>query len=65
LFQQIISKRAANRKLQHPSFYLNLLTYPLFHAPGLQKLLIAALFLVSQVGIAAGLFWEKNNFVEE
>ena len=65
LFQQIISKRAANRKLQHPSFYLNLLTYPLFHAPGIQKLLIAALFLVSQVGIAAGLFWEKNNFVEE
>jgi GT2 family glycosyltransferase len=65
LFQQIISKRAANRKLQHPSFYLNLLTYPLFHTPGIQKLLIAALFLLSQVGIAAGLFWEKNNFVEE
>lgn len=65
LFQQIISKRAANRKLQHPSFYLNLLTYPLFQARGIQKLLIAALFLVSQVGIAAGLFWEKNNFVEE
>ena len=65
LFQQIISKREANRKLQHPSFYLNLLTYPLFHARGIQKLLIAALFLVSQVGIAAGLFWEKNNFVEE
>jgi uncharacterized membrane protein len=37
----------------------------LFHTPGIQKLLIAALFLVSQVGIAAGLFWEKNNFVEE
>jgi hypothetical protein len=37
----------------------------LFHAPGIQKLLISALFLVSQVGIAAGLFWEKSNFVEE
>ncbi|MEG4214816.1 glycosyltransferase [Microcoleus sp. Pol14C6] len=65
LFQQIISKREANGKLQHPSFYLNLLTYPFFHAPGFQKLLIAALFLVSQAGIAAGLFWEKNNFIEE
>ncbi|MEG4493081.1 glycosyltransferase [Microcoleus sp. D3_18_C4] len=65
LFQQMISKRGANGKLQHPSFYLNLLTYPFFHAPGFQKLLIAVLFLVSQVGIAAGLFWEKNNFVEE
>jgi uncharacterized membrane protein len=35
------------------------------NTPGIQKLLIAALFLLSQVGIAAGLFWEKNNFVEE
>ncbi|MBE9185016.1 glycosyltransferase [Microcoleus sp. LEGE 07076] len=65
LFGQIISKRAGKGKLQHPSFYLNLLIYPFGHAAGFQKLLIAVLFLVSQVGIAAGLFWEKNNFVEE
>ncbi|AFZ07394.1 glycosyl transferase family 2 [Oscillatoria nigro-viridis PCC 7112] len=65
LFQQMISKRGAHGKLQHPSFYLNLLAYPFFHAPGFQKLLIAGLFLVSQAGIAAGLFWEKNHFVEE
>ena len=63
LFQQVISKRATNGKLQHPSFYLNLLTYPFFHAAGFQKLLIAGLFLVSQAAIAAGLFWEKHNFV--
>jgi GT2 family glycosyltransferase len=60
LFQQITSQRAANVKLQHPSFYLNLLTYPFSHTPGIQKLFIAALFLVSQMAIAAGLFWEKN-----
>jgi GT2 family glycosyltransferase len=65
LFQQVISKRAANGKLQHPSFYLNLLAYPFFHAAGIQKLLIAGLFLVSQAAIAAGLFWEKNVFVEK
>jgi GT2 family glycosyltransferase len=65
LFQQITSKRAAKGKLQHPSFYLNLLTYPFFHTPGFQKLFIAALFLVSQMAIAAGLFWEKNNFAEK
>ena len=65
LFQQMISKRGTNGKLQHPSFYLNLLTYPLFHGSGIQKLLIAGLFLVSQAGIAAGLFWEKNVFVEK
>jgi GT2 family glycosyltransferase len=65
LFQQITSKRAAKGKLQHPSFYLNLLTYPFSHTPGFQKLFIAALFLVSQMAIAAGLFSEKNNYAEK
>jgi GT2 family glycosyltransferase len=65
LFGEIVSKHGAKGKRQHPSFYLNLLTYPFFHAAGIQKLLIAALFLVSQAGIAAGLFWEKNVFVEK
>lgn len=65
LFGKIISKRGVQGKRQHPSFYLNLLTYPFFHAAGIQKLLIAALFLVSQAGIAAGLFWEKNVCVEK
>ncbi|MFM9265152.1 glycosyltransferase family 2 protein [Tychonema sp. BBK16] len=65
LFQQITAKREGNKKLQHPSFYLNLLTYPLIHTPGIQKLLIAGLFVVSQVAIAAGLFWEKNIHYDE
>ncbi|MCY7384884.1 MAG: glycosyltransferase [Microcoleus sp. CAN_BIN18] len=65
LFGEIVSKHGAKGKRQHPSFYLNLLTYPFFHAAGIQKLLIAALFLVSQAGIAAGLFWEKNVCVEK
>lgn len=65
LFRQSISKSGAKGRLQHPSFYLNLLTYPFFQGSGIQKLLIAALFLVSQAGIATGLFWEKNVFVEK
>ena len=65
LFGQIISKSGTQGKMQHPSFYLNLLTYPFFHTAGIQKVLIAALFLVSQAGIAAGLFWEKNVFVDK
>ncbi|TAG90672.1 MAG: glycosyltransferase [Oscillatoriales cyanobacterium] len=65
LFQQITAKREENGKLQHPSFYLNLLTYPFSHTPGIQKLLIAGLFVISQVAIAAGLFWEKNVHYEK
>jgi GT2 family glycosyltransferase len=65
LFGEIISKSGAKGKRQHPSFYLNLLIYPFSQGSGLQKLLIAALFLVSQAGIAAGLFWEKNVFFEK
>ena len=65
LFGEIISKSGTKGKRQHPSFYLNLLTYPFSQGSGIQKLLIAALFLVSQAGIAAGLFWEENVFVEK
>ncbi|OCQ99412.1 glycosyl transferase [Oscillatoriales cyanobacterium USR001] len=58
-FQQIAVQRS-QKQLQHPSFYLKLLTYPFSQNTGIKMLLIAGLFLVSQVGIAAGLFWEKN-----
>jgi GT2 family glycosyltransferase len=60
LFQQITAKRG-DRKLQNFTFYLNLLTYPFFQSSSIQKLFIAGLFLVSQVAIVAGLFWEKNR----
>lgn len=65
LFQQVTAKRATKGKLQHPSFYLNLLTYPFSQSAGIQKVFIAGLFLVSQVAITAGLFWEKNNHAEK
>lgn len=64
LFQQITAKSGGKGKLQHPSFYLNLLIYPFAQASGIQKLLIAGLFLVSQVAITAGLLWEKSSAVE-
>jgi len=60
-FQEISSQRGSTQ-MQHPSFYFNLLMYPFSQeASGIKMLLIAALFLVSQVGIAAGLFWEKGG----
>jgi GT2 family glycosyltransferase len=62
LFQQTISKRAENaKKIQHPSFYLNLLIYPFSQKSGIQMLLIAALFVLSQTAIAAGILREKKN----
>lgn len=60
LFQQITAKRG-DGKLQNFTFYLNLLNYPFSQSSGIQKLFIAGLFLVSQVAIVAGLFWEKNR----
>ena len=59
-FQQITVKRS-QKQLQDPSFYLKLLTYPFSQETGIKMLLIAGLFLVSQVGIATGLFWEKHS----
>lgn len=51
-------QRTPNANLQHPLFYLNLLTYPFSQSSG-QKLFIAGLFLISQVAIATGFFYEK------
>ncbi|MEZ2230265.1 glycosyltransferase family 2 protein [Microcoleus sp.] len=62
LFQQVTAQTATKGKLQNPSFYLNLLAYPWRHTTGIQKLLIAGLFLLSQVAIVAGLLWEKKDY---
>lgn len=63
LFQQTTSGRAQNaKKMQHPSFYLNLLTYPFSQNLGIKMLLIAALFVLSQVAIAAGIVRQKKLF---
>ena len=59
-FQQISADRGS-RQMQHPSFYLNLLTYPFSQPSGIKMLLIAGLFILSQAGIAAGLCWEKRE----
>jgi GT2 family glycosyltransferase len=58
-FQQIAVQRN-HKQLQDPLFYLKLLIYPFSQETGIKMLLIAGLFLISQVGIATGLFWEKN-----
>jgi len=59
-FQQITVQRN-HKQLQDPLFYLKLLIYPFSQGTGIKILLIAALFLVSQVGVSMGLFWEKNS----
>lgn len=48
-------------KVEPVSFYFNLLTYPLSQASHQQALLLAALFVVSQVANVAGFFWERLN----
>lgn len=59
-FQQITAGRGKS-KLQNPSFYLNLLTYPFSQNSCHSSAFIASLFLLSQVAITVGLFWEKNR----
>lgn len=61
-FYQARSRRNLERiKVEPLSFYFNLLTYPLSQASSQQALLIAALFLVSQVANVAGFFWERQH----
>lgn len=61
-FHQARSQRNDGRiKVEPLSFYFNLLTYPLSGALPQQALLLAALFVVSQVGNVAGFFWERLN----
>lgn len=61
-FHQIRCQRNQEpAKVEPASFYLNLLTYPFLQRSRQPALLLAALFLVSQVAIAAGLFWERRK----
>jgi GT2 family glycosyltransferase len=57
-FQRITTKRRGKR-FQKFSFYLNLLKYPFSQSLNHSAWLIASLFLLSQVAIAAGLFSAK------
>jgi GT2 family glycosyltransferase len=59
-FQQVSSKRnVRSNKMQPKSFYLNLLFYPLKQKSTQPKILLTALFFLSQVATVFGLFWEK------
>ena len=61
-FHQVRSRRDLGRiKVEPVSFYFNLLTYPFLQASRPQALLLAALFLVSQVANVTGFFWERVN----
>ncbi|HAJ62036.1 MAG TPA: glycosyl transferase [Cyanobacteria bacterium UBA8543] len=48
-------------KVEPLSFYLNLLTYPFLQKSRQPSLLLAALFLLSQVANVAGFSWERMN----
>ncbi len=48
-------------KVEPPSFYLNLLTYPLQQRINLFQLSLSGLFLLSQMAMTAGFFWEKTQ----
>ena len=56
------SRNAERIKLQSRSFYLDLLLYPFSQATKQSKFLIFCLFLISQIAITVGFFWEKSNF---
>lgn len=47
-----------SHKIEHPSFYLNLLIYP-FHQKGQMPFLLIVLFFLSQVANVTGVLWER------
>lgn len=65
-FHTARSRREDGRiKVEPLSFYFNLLSYPLSQTSLQQALLLAALFVVSQVANVAGFFWERHNQTTE
>jgi glycosyltransferase involved in cell wall biosynthesis len=48
-------------KLESPSFYINLVTYPLFVLPIRRKLNFFLLFVLSQAANAVGFYWKGLN----
>lgn len=60
-FHQRSSQQEMQEKSRQPfSFYLNLLTYPFSQTSQHFIPFLAALFFLSQVAIATGIFWEKR-----
>lgn len=61
-FHQVRARRIADKiKVEPWSFYLQLLTYPFSHPSSQPALLIAVLFVLSQVANIAGFFWERRQ----
>lgn len=61
-FHQLRSQRDAKPMEVEPlSFYFALLSYPLTRPSRQPKIVVSALFLVSQVANVSGFFWEKFN----
>lgn len=62
-FHQRSSQQDMGEKSRQPlSFYRNLLTYPFSQTSQHSLPFLAALFFLSQVAIATGLFWEKRFY---
>ena len=65
-FHRARARRSQGRiRLEPLSFYLNLLRYPISRARIRQKLLLAALLVLSQVANAAGFLWKRVNQTTE
>ena len=61
-FHTARAKRNQNKlKIEPASFYLNLLAYPLKQQTNLFQLSLSGLFLLSQMAMTAGFFWEKTK----
>ncbi|MEO0455042.1 MAG: glycosyltransferase [Cyanobacteria bacterium P01_A01_bin.114] len=55
------SRAESKIKVEPLSFYLGLLTYPIRQRLGIFQIVLSGLFLVSQVAMTVGFFWEKSR----
>lgn len=61
-FRQVRARRNLEHvKVEHLSFYWNLIIYPLSKTLNLQAFLVSGLLLISQVANVLGFFWELNT----
>jgi GT2 family glycosyltransferase len=61
-FHQLRSQRETNQAKVEPGFYYKLLAYPFVQTTSKQpKLLLVALFAISQIASTMGIFWERSD----
>lgn len=59
-FRQIsVERNTKATKFERISFYFNLLIYPFSQKQGIKNILLALLFIISQMAITSGWLWEK------